>query len=101
MQNNILDTSIEYLKGVGPKRAALLKSEIGVHTFRDLLQYYPFRYIDKSKIHRISEINSDLAYVQLKGTISNLKNRQTTCPTAYCHPHRRKRSSRTGLVQRR
>ncbi|RLD78368.1 MAG: ATP-dependent DNA helicase RecG, partial [Bacteroidetes bacterium] len=70
---NILDTSIEYLKGVGPKRAALLKNEIGVYTFGDLLQYYPFRYIDKSRIHKISEITSDLAYVQLRGTISNLK----------------------------
>ena len=69
----ILDTSIEYLKGVGPKRANLLKKEIGVHTFGDLLQYFPFRYIDKSRIHKISEIDSDLPYVQLKGTISHLK----------------------------
>ncbi len=73
MNTGILDNSIEYLKGVGPKRAALLKNEIGVHTFGDLLQYYPFRYIDKSRIHKISEITSDLAYVQLRGTISNLK----------------------------
>jgi len=73
MQNNFLDTAIEYLKGVGPKRAALLKGEIGVHTFGELLQNFPFRYIDKSRIHKISEITSDLAYVQLKGTISNLK----------------------------
>ncbi|RLD82893.1 MAG: ATP-dependent DNA helicase RecG [Bacteroidetes bacterium] len=70
---NILDTSIEYLKGVGPKRAAMLKKEIGVLTFDDLLQYYPFRYIDKSKIHSVSEIRSDMAYVQLKGSISNVK----------------------------
>lgn len=70
---NILDTSIEYLKGVGPKRAAMLKKEIGVLTFNDLLQYYPFRYIDKSKIHSVSEIRSDMAYVQLKGSISNVK----------------------------
>ncbi len=73
MSVNILDTSIEYLKGVGPKRASMFKSEIGVHTFGDLLQYYPFRYIDKSKIHKVSEIRSDLAYVQLKGCISNIK----------------------------
>ena len=73
MSTNILDTSIEYLKGVGPKRAAMLKREIGVHTFDDLIQYYPFRYIDKSKVHKVSEIRSDLAYVQLKGTISNVK----------------------------
>jgi len=73
MSTNILDTSIEYLKGVGPKRAAMLKKEIGVHTFGDLIQYYPFRYIDKSKIHKVSEIRADLAYVQLKGTISNVR----------------------------
>ena len=73
MTTGILDNAIEYLKGVGPKRAALLKNEIKVYTFGDLLQYYPFRYIDKSKIHKISEVTSDLAYVQLKGTISNLK----------------------------
>lgn len=73
MSATFLDTSIEYLKGVGPKRAALLKAEINVHTFDDLLHYFPFRYIDKSKIHKIAEINSDMAYVQLRGTISNLK----------------------------
>ena len=73
MSSGFLDTPIEYLKGVGPKRAALLKSEIKVFTFNDLLHYFPFRYIDKSKIHRIADITSDLTYVQLKGTISNLK----------------------------
>jgi len=73
MPVNILDTPIEYLKGVGPKRAALLRSELGVDTFNDLIQYYPFRYIDKSKIFKISEITSDLAYVQLKGKISNMR----------------------------
>jgi len=73
MSSGFLDTSIEYLKGVGPKRAAMLKSEINVQSFNDLLHYFPFRHIDKSKVHRISEINSDMTYVQLKGTISNLK----------------------------
>lgn len=73
MPGVFLDTSIEYLKGVGPKRAALLRSEINVHTFGDLLYYFPFRYIDKSKIHKISDINQDTTYVQLRGTISNLR----------------------------
>lgn len=73
MSVNTLDTPIEYLKGVGPKRAALLRSELGVDCFNDLIQYYPFRYIDKSKIFRISEISGDMAYVQLKGTISNVR----------------------------
>lgn len=72
MPVTFLDTPIEYLKGVGPKRAALLRSEIGVQTFDDLLHYFPFRYIDKSKVHKVSEINSELAWVQLKGTITNM-----------------------------
>ena len=59
MSNHFLDTKIEYLKGVGPKRSELLKKELGIFTYRDLLHYYPFRYIDKSKVYTIAEINSD------------------------------------------
>ena len=55
---SLLDTSIEFLKGVGPSRAALLRKELQIYTFRDLLHYYPFRYIDKSKIFNISDIAS-------------------------------------------
>ncbi|NTW31759.1 MAG: ATP-dependent DNA helicase RecG [Bacteroidetes bacterium] len=73
MSDNILNTSIEYLKGVGPLRAEILKKEIQVYTFSDLLYYYPFRYVDKSKFYKVSELNSDLAYVQLKGYIDNVK----------------------------
>ncbi len=73
MARSFLDTPIEYLKGVGPKRAALLRKEAGIFTFEDLLFYFPFRYIDRSKIYKIGEINSDLAYVQLKGTISDVR----------------------------
>ena len=65
--------SIEYLKGVGPKRAELLRKELGVYTFGDLLHYFPFRYIDKTKFYKINEINSDLPYVQLVGQINNLQ----------------------------
>lgn len=70
---NPLDTPVEYLKGVGPARAELLNKELNIKTFRDLLQHYPFRYIDKSKVYLISEINSDAAYVQLKGKLISLK----------------------------
>ncbi len=73
MSNAFLDTSIEFLKGVGPKRAALLKSELGITTFGELLQYFPFRYIDKSKVHKVSEIRADMSFVQLRGTISHLR----------------------------
>jgi ATP-dependent DNA helicase RecG len=66
---DILETSIEYLKGVGPARAAVLKKELGIFTFNNLLHHFPFRYVDRSKFYKISEINSDALYVQLKGKI--------------------------------
>ncbi|MFA4851419.1 MAG: ATP-dependent DNA helicase RecG [Bacteroidales bacterium] len=73
MSLRITETSIEYLKGVGPQRAEMLKKELGVFTFGDLVIYYPFRYIDRSKFYRVIEINSDLAYVQLKGYIDTIE----------------------------
>lgn len=73
MTRDFLDTPIEYLKGVGPKRAELFRKELQIDTFIDLLQYYPFRYVDRSKIYRIDEIESDLAYVQLRGKIFNMQ----------------------------
>ena len=66
-------TSIEYLKGVGPKRAELLRNELGIHTFNDLLNYFPFRYVDKTKFYKTTEVNSDLPYVQIIGKIGDLK----------------------------
>lgn len=69
----ILETPIEFLKGVGPNRAELLKKELAVYTFSDLLQLYPFRYVDRSKFYKIREITSDTTYLQLKGTIRGLE----------------------------
>jgi ATP-dependent DNA helicase RecG len=69
----VTETPIEYLKGVGPPRADLLKKELGIYTFNDLAGYYPFRYVDKSKFYKVNEINSDLAYVQLKGYIDKIE----------------------------
>lgn len=71
--NHLLDNKIEYLKGVGPKRAALLNKEAGITTFFGLLGYFPFRYIDKSRIYKVREVTSDEVYYQLAGRISNLK----------------------------
>lgn len=68
--SSILLTPIEYLKGVGPSKAALLKSEIGIQTFGDLLQYYPFRYTDRRKFITVSQIKHDGDFVQLIGTIT-------------------------------
>ncbi len=67
--NNFLITPIEYLKGVGPQKAELLKKEIGIFTFEDLLHYYPFRYVDRSRYHKINEILSVNGHVQIKGRI--------------------------------
>jgi ATP-dependent DNA helicase RecG len=64
---------VEFLKGVGPKRADLLRKELNIHNFGDILSYYPFRYIDRSKFYRISEIEPELAYIQVRGTIHNLQ----------------------------
>jgi len=68
-----LETPVEFLKGVGPKRAELLKKEVDIHTFGDLISYYPFRYVDRSRIYKVKEIEPDLAYVQLRGTISQVR----------------------------
>lgn len=69
----MLDRPIEYLKGIGPQRAEVLKKEIGIYTFQDLLQYFPFRYVDRTKFYVIREITSELATVQLKGTIESVE----------------------------
>tara|TARA_B100001741_G_scaffold218252_1_gene180921 strand:- start:5408 stop:7507 length:2100 start_codon:yes stop_codon:yes gene_type:complete len=65
----LLSTSIDFLKGVGPARADLLKKELNIFTYRDLLYYFPFRYIDKSKVFKVSDLHSDLPFVQIKGKI--------------------------------
>jgi len=70
---NILDTPIEYLRGVGPVRAEALRSELGVSTFNDLLCHFPFRYVDRSKFFRAADIRDDSVYVQVKGKITGLQ----------------------------
>lgn len=67
--NNFLLTPIEFLKGVGPQRAELLKKEIGIFSVQDLLEYYPFRYVDRSVFHKIAQLTGLDGYAQLKGTI--------------------------------
>ena len=69
MSENFLNTPIEYLKGVGPQRADLLKKELHIFTYGDMLEYFPFRYVDRTKFYKIKEIQEDLPYVQLKGKI--------------------------------
>jgi ATP-dependent DNA helicase RecG len=69
----MLDTPIEYLKGIGPQRAEVLKKELNIFTYRDLLTYYPFRYVDRTKFSTIREISDELQYMQIKGIIDSLE----------------------------
>jgi ATP-dependent DNA helicase RecG len=66
---DFLDTNITYLQGVGPKRAELLNNELSIFTFRDLLYYFPYKYIDRTRFYKIAELDPDLPFVQIKGTI--------------------------------
>ena len=66
---NILSQDIKYLQGVGPNRALLLANELGIKTVGDLLAYYPYKYVDRSRIYKISEIDGSMPYVQLCGQI--------------------------------
>ncbi len=70
--NNLLETNITYLKGVGPKRAELLKKELNIVTYNDMLNYFPFRYVDKSKFYKVRDITTDTTWFQLKGKVSNV-----------------------------
>lgn len=69
---HLLDTEIKYLPGIGPKRAELLGKELGIFTFRDMLYFFPFRYIDRSKVYTIRELQPTMAYIQVRGKITNV-----------------------------
>lgn len=69
MAADFINTPIEYLKGVGTHRADLLKKEFHIYNYNDLLRFYPFRYVDRTKFYKVNEINETLAFVQLKGKI--------------------------------
>jgi ATP-dependent DNA helicase RecG len=63
------NTKIEFLKGVGPQRAALFQTELNIFTYGDLIQYYPFRYLDRTQFYQIAEVHEDLPFIQVKGRI--------------------------------
>ena len=69
MAQNGLDTDIQFLPGVGPKRASLLKKELAVETVGQLLRLYPFRYIDRSSFMRICDLRPDMAYIQIRAVV--------------------------------
>jgi ATP-dependent DNA helicase RecG len=68
-----LHTSITYLKGVGPNRADLLKTELGIHTYSDLINFFPFRYIDRTQFVKIKQLQQNTAEIQIIGKITSLK----------------------------
>lgn len=70
---SILQTDIKFVPGVGPKRADILGKEIGVYTIGDLLRWYPYRYIDRSRTYYIHEIDQSTAYIQLRGKIKSFE----------------------------
>lgn len=67
--HSILDQDIMYLPGVGPKKKEILSKELNINTFGDLLEYYPYKYVDRTQIYRIAQLQGDMPYVQLKGRI--------------------------------
>ncbi len=73
MNPNILQTPIDYLKGVGPSRATLLRSELGIHTYQDLINFFPNRYLDKTQYYKINQLQRNSAEVQIIGKIINIK----------------------------
>lgn len=71
--NNLLDTPIEYLKGVGPQRGDLLRKELNIHRYGDLINLYPNRYIDRTRYYKINELQNSNSEVQIVGKIINIK----------------------------
>ena len=72
MNNTFLQTPIDYLKGVGPNRSKLFKKELKIFTYQDLLSFFPYRYVDKTKYYKIDEINNTKSEIQLIGKIVDL-----------------------------
>lgn len=73
MNSGKLQTPIDYLKGVGPNRATLLRSELGIHTYQDFLNLFPNRYIDKTQYYKIAQLQPTSADVQIIGKITHIK----------------------------
>jgi len=73
MNSNLLQTPIDYLKGVGPARAELLRKEMGIHTYQDLINFFPNRYLDKTNYYKINQLQRNSADIQIIGKIINIK----------------------------
>ena len=73
MNANLMQTPIDYLKGVGPNRADLMRKELGIHTYQDFINFFPNRYLDKTRFYKINELQQNSSEVQVTGKIINLK----------------------------
>lgn len=71
--SDFLEQEIKFLPGVGPKRAEILSKELKINTFRDLIYYYPYKYIDRTRFYKISEIHAQMPYIQVKGEIRSVE----------------------------
>ena len=69
--SNFFRTKIEFLKGIGPQRAALLQTELNIFTYGDLIQHYPFRYLDRTQFYKIADLDEGLPFVQVKGFVKS------------------------------
>ena len=85
---DILSQDIMYLPGVGPQRKELLKKELEVSTWGGLLEYYPYKYVDRSRIYAISELTSDMPFVQIKGHILSFEEFEMGPRTLHRRPRR-------------
>lgn len=74
---DILSQDIMYLQGVGPRRKEILSRELGIRTYRDLLEYFPYKYVDRTKVYLISELSPDMPFVQIKGRIIRFEETET------------------------
>ena len=70
--SQLLDSPIEYLKGVGPAKGELLKKELNLFTLHDLLHQFPYRYIDRTQFYQIGELHEESGEVQIKGILRKL-----------------------------
>ncbi|MBP1541709.1 MAG: ATP-dependent DNA helicase RecG [Prevotella sp.] len=75
--NDILQQDIQYLPGVGPSRKKMLNEELGITTFGDLLQYYPYKHVDRSRLYHIGELTGDMPFVQVRGQILSFETFKT------------------------
>ena len=71
MNSQVFQTPIEYLKGVGTARADVLKKELGINTFEKLLNYYPYKHIDRTRFYKIREVQPDMPHVQILARLIN------------------------------